>query len=166
MPEALYTPWRASYLSQGGFDPGEGCLFCSLHRRADEEALIVHRGARVYVVLNRFPYASGHVMIAPYEHRADLASMTPDERKDVIDLAAVSEEILRAAYRPNGLNVGINLGRSAGAGVVDHVHLHVVPRWDGDTNFLPVLAGTRTLPEELGTTWKKLAGLFAERGAS
>ena len=165
MPEALYTPWRADYLGQGGFDPAEGCLFCGLHPLADAEALIVHRGARAFVVLNRYPYASGHLMVAPYEHRADLSAMTADERKDLIDLAAKGEEILRAAYRPNGLNVGLNLGRSAGAGVVNHVHLHVVPRWDGDTNFLTVVGGTRTLPEELGTTRQKLAGLFAERGA-
>ena len=166
MTEVLFTPWRLAYLT-GGADalPKDGCLFCVLPAASDEDALIAYRGATAYVVLNRFPYTNGHVMITPYAHRASLGAMTPEERAELVELAAVCEDVLREAYRPHGFNLGVNLGKSAGAGVADHVHLHVVPRWDGDTNFLTVLGGTRTVPEELPVTRVRLAGLFAARGA-
>lgn len=157
MTEALYTPWRLSYLTAGGVDLAGECLFCALPKRDDGEALIVFRGRLAYVVLNRFPYSNGHVMVAPFAHRASLGDLTPAERHELIDLGAACEAALRAEYRPHGFNVGLNLGRSAGAGVADHAHLHVVPRWDGDTSFMTVLAGTRTVPEELATTRVKLA---------
>ncbi|HTS01876.1 MAG TPA: HIT domain-containing protein [Thermoanaerobaculia bacterium] len=158
--EALFTPWRAAYLAGGGVDPG-GCLFCELPKHDDAEALVVHRGRTAYAVLNRYPYTNGHVMITPFAHRAGLADMTPDERHEVADLAARFETALRETYRPHGFNAGCNLGRSAGAGVANHVHVHLVPRWDGDTNFLTVLGGTRTIPEDLPTTRARLAAALA-----
>jgi ATP adenylyltransferase len=158
--EALFTPWRAAYLAGGGVDPG-GCLFCELPKHDDAEALLVTRGRLAYAVLNRYPYANGHVMIAPFAHRSGLAEMTADERHEVVDLAARFETILRETYRPHGFNAGLNLGRSAGAGVEHHAHVHIVPRWDGDTNFLTVLGGTRTIPEDLPTTRGRLAAAFA-----
>jgi ATP adenylyltransferase len=160
--EALFTPWRAAYL-QGLGEAVEGCLFCVLAARADDEGLVVHRGASVFAALNRYPYTNGHLMLAPFAHRASLAAMSPAERHELADLAAAAEEVLTEAYRPDGFNEGLNIGRSAGAGVADHAHLHVVPRWDGDTNFLTVLGGTRTIPEDLGTTRAKLAAAFARR---
>ena len=160
--EALFTPWRAAYLLGLG-EQVEGCLFCVLPARTDEESLIVHRGTSMFAALNRYPYTNGHLMLAPFAHRASLSAMSPGERHELADLAAAAEEILSAAYRPDGFNEGLNIGRSAGAGVADHAHLHVVPRWDGDTNFLTVLGATRTIPEELGATRAKLAAAFAQR---
>jgi ATP adenylyltransferase len=162
--EVLFTPWRLAYLS-GEAQSADGCLFCDLARRGDEEALVVHRARSAFVLLNRFPYTNGHLMVAPYAHHATLASLPPDERTELIELGALCEGVLRETYRPHGFNLGINLGKSAGAGVADHLHLHVVPRWDGDTNFLTVLAGTRTVPEELTRTRARLAPLFAEAAA-
>jgi len=162
--EVLFTPWRLAYLA-GETLPAGGCLFCDLARRGDEEALVVHRARTAFVVLNRYPYTNGHVMVAPYAHHATLASLPPDERAELIEIAALCEAVLGEAYRPHGFNLGINLGKSAGAGVPGHLHLHVVPRWDGDTNFLSVLAGTRTVPEELPSTRARLAPLFAKAAA-
>jgi ATP adenylyltransferase len=158
--EALFTPWRAVYLAGGGVDSG-GCLFCELPKHDDAEALVVCRGRTAYAVLNRYPYTNGHVLIAPFAHRASLADMTPGERHELSDLAARFETVLTETYRPHGFNAGFNLGRTAGAGVEHHVHLHIVPRWDGDTNFLTVLGGTRTIPEDLPTTRARLAAAFA-----
>jgi ATP adenylyltransferase len=162
--EVLFTPWRLAYLA-GDALPKEGCLFCELPKDSDEASLIVHRGRRAYVVLNRYPYTNGHLMVTPFGHFPGLDGMPPEDRVELIDLAAKAEGVLASTYHPHGMNLGINLGRSAGAGVADHVHLHVVPRWDGDTNFLTVLGGTRTVPEELAATRARLAPLFAERGA-
>ncbi len=164
MNEVLFTPWRLAYLTSGAGLPGKGeCLFCTLQKQADDDALVIHRTELSFVVLNRFPYSNGHLMITPFAHRAGLADMTEDERRDMLDLGALSETVLREAYAPHGINMGINLGKTAGAGVVGHIHLHVVPRWDGDTNFLTVTAGTRTVPEDLGATRARLAPLFAAR---
>ena len=156
MNEVLYTPWRLAYLRGLGL-PADGCLFCNLPSVPDEEALVVHRGRSCYVVLNRFPYTNGHAMVVPFAHRASLAAMTPEERLELVELGARVEEALRGEYSPHGLNFGLNVGRSAGAGIADHAHLHVVPRWDGDTNFLTVTSGARTVPEELAVTRAKLA---------
>ncbi len=162
MNEVLFTPWRLAYLTTGaGLPETGGCLFCSLPSQGDAEALIVHRAPLCYVVLNRFPYSNGHLMVTPYAHRSGLAGMTADERREMFDLGAVAEKVLVEAYSPHGMNMGLNLGKSAGAGVVGHVHLHVVPRWDGDTNFMSVTAGTRTVPEDLVMTCARLSPLFA-----
>ncbi len=155
MTDVLFTPWRMSYLT-AGTAPGERCIFCALPAGPDETALIVHRGKTVFAVLNRFPYSNGHVMVAPYAHRATLGGLSSDERLELLDVAALVEEALGAEYHPHGLNAGFNIGKSAGAGVPGHIHLHVVPRWEGDTNFMTVVAGTRTVPEDLGVTREKL----------
>ena len=162
--EILYTPWRMSYLTGEGVKPSDGCLFCDIPSKGDAEALILYRGARVYALLNRFPYSSGHLMVTPYAHRATLRAMAPDERRELMDVAARAESALAATYSPHGFNVGLNLGRSAGAGIPGHAHLHVVPRWDGDTNFMTVLGGTRTVPEDLDVTWGRLSRAFAAGG--
>ncbi|MEO6326559.1 MAG: HIT domain-containing protein [Thermoanaerobaculia bacterium] len=162
MTEVLFTPWRLAYLTSGGAGPKDACLFCVLAQESDADALIVHRARFTYVLLNRYPYSNAHLMITPYAHRAGLFDMTAEERYEVMELGALSEEILRSEYQPHGLNLGLNLGKSAGAGVVGHAHLHVVPRWDGDTNFMMVIGGTRTVPEDLGMTRNRLAPRFRE----
>ncbi len=163
--DILFTPWRLSYLTGEGSKAPDGCLFCGLPAHADADALIVHRGALVYALLNRYPYSNGHLLLTPYAHRATLAEMTPDERRELVDLAALAEEILKADLRPHGFNMGLNLGKSSGAGVPGHAHLHVVPRWEGDTSFMTVVGGTRTVPEELAATRERLARAFAARAA-
>ena len=164
--EILFTPWRLAYLTGETGAAGDGCLFCGLHRLADAEGLVVHRGRAVYAVLNRYPYSSGHVLVAPYAHNGSLAGMSAAERGERMEVAAAAEVILGEEYRCHGLNVGLNLGRSAGAGVPGHAHLHVVPRWDGDTNFMTVVGRTRTLPEDLAVTRERLARGFARSAAS
>ncbi len=160
MNEVLFTPWRLAYLTGTAGPAVGGCLFCGLAKLSDAEALIVHRGTTMYVILNRFPYTNGHVMVIPYAHRAGLTGMTREERIELVDLGAACETALQAEYHPHGMNFGLNVGRSAGAGIADHAHLHVVPRWDGDTNFLTVTGGTRTVPEELAVTRSRLAARF------
>jgi ATP adenylyltransferase len=155
--ERLWAPWRIAYIR--GETPDE-CIFCSKPQLDDETALIVHRGERCFVMLNGFPYTSGHVMVAPYLHTADLAGL---DREIANELTALTQESLRAvgaAYGPDGFNVGANLGTVAGAGVADHVHLHVVPRWEGDTNFMPVVGEVRVLPEALDESWRRLKDAF------
>jgi len=161
--EVLFTPWRLAYLVGTDSSRNESCIFCGLPARSDEDALIVHRGTHAYVVLNRFPYTNGHMMVIPFGHRASLGEMTVEERSELMELGAACEAALRAEYHPHGMNLGLNLGRSAGAGIADHAHLHVVPRWDGDTNFLTVTAGTRTVPEVLSASRSRLAARFGTR---
>ena len=126
-----------------------GCVFCDAHRRPEQSDLIVFRGRACFVILNLYPYNNGHLMVVPNRHIGTLADATPDELDELIDLTRRAEIVLTEAYAPHGMNMGINLGKPAGAGVLDHVHLHVVPRWNGDTNFMTVVGETRVLPEEL-----------------
>jgi ATP adenylyltransferase len=151
----LWAPWRLEYVQ--GADETEGCVFCRAADGDDEEQLVVHRGERAFVLLNKFPYASGHLLVAPYRHGADFGELEPDEALEVHRLGADGLTALRATYAPEGFNLGWNIGRVAGAGIVDHSHLHVVPRWGGDTNFMPVLADIRVIPEHLVETRRKLA---------
>jgi ATP adenylyltransferase len=156
--ERLWAPWRLEYI-QG--DKPDECIFCSKPALDDETALIVRRGERCFVMLNGFPYTSGHVMVAPYRHTADLAGL---DRETSLELTTLSQQSLRAigaAYGPDGFNLGANLGSVSGAGVADHVHVHVVPRWEGDTNFMPVVGEVRVLPESLQDTQRKLKEAFA-----
>jgi ATP adenylyltransferase len=146
----LWAPWRLEYIQQADEQPS--CIFCE-----PEEELVVHRGELAFVLLNRFPYASGHLMIAPFRHVGGLGDLTQQEALEVHELAVASLSALAAAYAPDGHNLGWNLGRVAGAGIVDHVHLHAVPRWSGDTNFMPVLADVKVLPEHLAATRDRLA---------
>jgi ATP adenylyltransferase len=154
----LWAPWRLEYVQSA--DEQSGCVFCLARDGDDAERLVVHRGERAFVLLNRFPYASGHLMIAPSRHLGALADVSDDEALELHRLSVHAVEALGAVFSPEGFNLGWNLGRVAGAGVVDHVHLHVVPRWAGDTNFMPVLADVKVLPEHLDETRRKLAAAW------
>ena len=151
----LWAPWRVEYIESA--DEHEGCVFCRAREGEDEAGLIVHRGERVFVMLNKYPYASGHLMVAPNRHESEFGELDGEEALEVHRLGALGLAALAETMRPQGFNLGWNLGRIAGAGVVDHVHLHVVPRWAGDTNFMPVLADVKVLPEALERTRLKLA---------
>lgn len=140
----------------------EGCLFCIKPQLEDRQAHIVHRGHSCYVILNRFPYNNGHLMVVPYEHVATLEDLAPETVVEWIQLAQCSLRVLREAYNPDGFNVGLNIGAVAGAGVADHVHLHIVPRWSGDTNYMTVVGSTRTIPEWLDQTYEQLRPLFEQ----
>jgi len=151
----LWAPWRLEYIEAA--DEDTGCVFCRAAAADDDEAaLIVHRGEHAFVLLNKFPYVSGHLMVAPYRHLGDFAELTDEEALEVHRFGERGMAALAESYAPQGYNVGWNLGRIAGAGIVDHVHLHVVPRWAGDTNFMPVLADVKVLPEHLLETRRRL----------
>jgi ATP adenylyltransferase len=150
----LWAPWRLEYV--GSAEKQEGCIFCRALAAPDDEGLIVRRGDHTFAVLNRFPYASGHLMVAPNRHVGELTDLGDDEVLEVHRLAGQGLGALAETYGPQGFNLGWNLGRIAGAGVTDHVHLHVVPRWAGDTNFMPVLADVKVLPEHLTESRAKL----------
>ena len=159
MLRQLWAPWRLEYIEQA--DEQEGCVFCLAAEGDDEEKLVVHRGRRAFALLNKFPYSSGHLMVAPFRHGPGLAELDDAEALEIHRLAGQALEALATTYGPDGYNLGWNLGRSAGAGVVDHVHLHVVPRWTGDTNFMPVLADTKVIPEALAATAERLRARLA-----
>ena len=153
----LWSPWRLEYVT--GTATASGCVFCDA-QTSSQASLIVFRGSTCFVILNKFPYNSGHLMVVPNRHIPSLAAATTDELCELIELARRSEVVLGEAYTPHGMNMGINIGKPAGAGVLDHVHLHVVPRWNGDTNYMTVVGETRVLPEELEQTAIKLRPLF------
>jgi ATP adenylyltransferase len=156
--EQLWAPWRLEYIKSA--DEENGCVFCAAVEGDDAAKLVVHRGEKSIVLLNKFPYSSGHFMAAPIRHIAEYGELAGDEVLELHRLAAAGMEALGELYGPHGYNVGWNLGRVAGAGIVDHVHLHVVPRWGGDTNFMPVLADVKVLPEHLQETREKLAAAW------
>lgn len=162
--DRLYTPWRYEYIKGASGEKsghGDSCVFCSLPERGDDEAaFILHRARFNFVVLNIYPYSSGHLMVVPFEHTADFANLSKPIADELFDLARRAHAVLEEVYHPHGLNLGINLGRSAGAGVADHLHMHVLPRWTGDANFMTTVAETRVLPEDLRTTYDKLKGRF------
>jgi ATP adenylyltransferase len=153
--QQLWAPWRLEYIARA--DEDEGCFFCRAAEASDEDGLVVHRGEKAFVLLNKFPYSSGHVMVAPYRHVGDFGDLENDEALDIHRLTGQALGALATVYAPQGYNLGWNLGRIAGAGVLDHVHEHVVPRWAGDTNFMPVLAGVKVLPEHLSETRNRLS---------
>ena len=154
----LWAPWRLEYITSA--DELQGCVFCTAAAARDEDGLVVHRGSAAFVLLNKFPYASGHLMVAPYRHVGELGELTDDETLEVHRLVVQGMAALAETYAPQGYNVGWNLGRIAGAGVIDHAHAHLVPRWAGDTNFMPVLADVKVLPEHLAETRRKLAAAW------
>jgi ATP adenylyltransferase len=157
--DRLWSPWRLPYVIDSGKSPG--CVFCeALH--GEQASLIVFRGATCYVILNLYPYNNGHLMVVPNRHIASLAAATHEELCELIELTRSAEVVLGEAYNPHGLNMGINLGKPAGAGVLDHVHMHIVPRWNGDTNFMTVVGETRVLPEELPQSAERLRPLFRQ----
>lgn len=160
MTRYIATPWRAKYVRSAGRLPG--CIFCRALRAKDDAAsFVVHRGEHFFVMLNRYPYTPGHLMIAPFRHTADFGSLPEAANAEWGELLRLSLRVLKKAYRPGGFNAGLNLGRTAGAGVVDHLHLHVVPRWAGDANFMPIVANARIFLEDLRETWGRVAPLFA-----
>jgi ATP adenylyltransferase len=157
--DRLWSPWRYRYVSTcGGSD---GCIFCDKPAAGqDQENLIVHRGAHCYVLLNLYPYTNGHLMVAPYAHEAELDRLSPDAAIEMMALAQQAVTHLKAVYKPHGLNLGMNLGECAGAGVAGHLHLHILPRWVGDANFMTVVGETRVMPEELSETYRKMKAAF------
>jgi len=157
--ERLWAPWRLEYVQNA--DKQDGCIFCAAAASDDDEGqLVVHRGEHAFVLLNKFPYASGHLLVAPYRHGLNFGDLDEAEILEIHRLGAQGLEALAATYAPEGYNLGWNIGRIAGAGIPDHGHLHVVPRWGGDTNFMPVFADVKVIPEHLMATWKRLAAAW------
>jgi ATP adenylyltransferase len=156
--ERLWAPWRLEYIKSA--DEESGCVFCTARDGDDAETLVVHRGEHAFAMLNKFPYSSGHFMVAPLRHIGEFGELSADEVLEIHRLASAGIGALAQTYSPQGYNLGWNLGRVAGAGVLDHVHLHVVPRWAGDTNFMPVLADVKVLPEHLAEARRKLAEVW------
>ncbi len=160
--QPLWAPWRMEFIA--GARPDE-CIFCKFPKEtgdaADRRNLIVARTPLSFAILNRFPYNSGHLMVIPLRHTADFTSLSPEELADLHRLVQLALSALTEAYRPDGFNLGMNLGRSAGAGIADHLHYHAVPRWAGDTNFMPVIGATKVLVEHLEQGYDKLHGIFA-----
>jgi ATP adenylyltransferase len=157
----LWTPWRYQYIVQANAGNQPACIFCdAAARRDDDVTLVVHRGPSCFVILNLYPYTSGHVMIVPYAHVAELSSCNAATLAELMQIAQRVEGILHNLYKPNGMNYGMNLGRAAGAGVTGHLHLHALPRWIGDANFMTVTSETRVHPEPLTTTYKRFREAF------
>jgi ATP adenylyltransferase len=155
----LFTPWRYAYVT-AATKPGE-CLFCAiLQAKNDDQNLVVHRGERCFVILNAFPYTSGHTMVVPYEHVDELQKLTTPAAQEMMALTQKLEGVLRALYRPDGLNLGMNLGKAAGAGIAGHIHMHILPRWIADVNFMTSVSETRVLPEDLQTTYQRIRSKF------
>jgi ATP adenylyltransferase len=151
----LWTPWRYAYVS--GTEKPVGCVFCDAAKAGDDEkARIVYRGSQCFVILNTYPYTPGHVMIVPYEHLDELQKLPPDTANEMIVLSQRMEAVLRELYHPDGINLGMNIGKAAGAGIAGHIHMHVLPRWVADANFVSVVGETRVLPETLEETWRRM----------
>ena len=150
----LWAPWRMKYIES---PRRETCIFCiGDDESKDKENLVVYRGSKSFIIMNRYPYNTGHLMIAPYRHVGDLTQLSDEELLDLMKNVNLSIKILRETFKPEGFNIGVNIGRVAGAGIEDHVHIHVVPRWAGDTNFMPTIAQVKVIPELLETTYNKL----------
>jgi ATP adenylyltransferase len=158
--DRLWTPWRLPYVTKASKSE-VGCIFCDALSHIDSEPLVVHRGAGCFVILNKYPYNNGHLMVVPNRHVGRLVDLDAAELVEFVTLTQAAERVLTSIYSPHGFNMGLNLGKSAGAGVLDHLHMHVVPRWNGDTNFMAVVGDTRVLPEELGQTAGRVRAEFA-----
>jgi ATP adenylyltransferase len=159
--QRIWAPWRMEYVKDASKDNEDECIFCAKPAAGDDEAsLIVHRGEGCFVILNKYPYTNGHLMVAPYEHTAALQDLDADTVAEMMALAQTAIVALEERYAPHGYNVGFNQGRVAGAGVEHHIHMHVVPRWGGDTNFMPVLGDTRVMPQTLEQSYEALRGAF------
>jgi len=153
--ETMFAPWRMEYLV---CEKQDGCVFCKCSIRCDE--FIVFTGKTCFVMLNRYPYVGGHLMIIPERHLGDIAELTSKEREEIFTLLDISVKVLKDAMSPHGFNIGMNLGKAAGAGIAEHLHVHVIPRWEGDTNFMSVVGNVRVIPEDLATTASRLTPLF------
>ena len=162
--DRLWSPWRSEYIASSGAadsEPGS-CVFCRLYSDVnnDEANYVVYRASRSFIVLNRYPYISGHLLIVPNDHIGDLGAAPKETTDELMDLMKRSQTALREVYRPDGFNMGMNLGHSAGAGIIDHIHIHILPRWTGDTNFMTTVSETRVLSEDLASTYQKLKTRF------
>jgi ATP adenylyltransferase len=156
--EKLWAPWRIEYILQ---PKAEGCIFCSKPaEKNDQKNLIVHRGEFCFVIMNYYPYNNGHLMVIPYRHIAGMEELTSEENMEMMKLLPLSIKALKNSMHPDGFNIGMNLGKVAGAGVKDHLHFHVVPRWDGDTNFMPVTGHSKVISQALEETWHSLSAEF------
>ena len=156
--EQIWAPWRIKYIQM---EKPEGCILCEKPRQSDDVLnYILYRGDKNFIILNSYPYNPGHLMIAPYRHIATLEGLTSEELHEHFEIVSRGGRILRQVFNPAGFNIGINMGKVAGAGIDDHFHTHIVPRWQGDTNFMPVLSNTRVMPEALAETYAKLKGKF------
>jgi ATP adenylyltransferase len=162
--DRLWSPWRYEYIASSDAANLEtsGCVFCTLRDDPvnDEANFVIHRASHNLVVLNLYPYISGHLLIVPYEHVGELDAASKETTDELMDLTKRSQTALRDAYQPAGFNIGMNLGRSAGAGIVEHIHIHILPRWVGDTNFMSTVGNTRVIPEDLSSTYEKLRTRF------
>lgn len=158
--ERLWAPWRIKYILEG---VKEGCIFCDKPKQGrDVENFILYRGQRCYVIMNLYPYNSGHLMVVPFSHTGQIEGLDDDESLELMKLTQLTIRVLKKVLKPNGFNLGINLGEASGAGVEDHLHIHIVPRWEADTNFMPVLADTKVISEALEETYAKLKRGFSE----
>jgi ATP adenylyltransferase len=158
MAEALWAPWRMDYILAD--KKGQKCIFCTANGRPDRESLILHRTSRSLVMINRYPYSYAHLLVAPVRHVDQVGKLKKPEMADILFFLGISIEILSKAFHPDGFNVGMNLGQVAGAGIRHHIHFHIVPRWIGDTNFMPALAEVRVIPEHLKETYRRLLPYF------
>ncbi len=163
--EIKFTPWRMQYIKRGNTPADDGCIFCAMAAAppaCDAENLVLYRGEHCFVVMNLYPYNPGHLMVVTNAHSADLVGLDEATAEELFTLTRRSVGLLEAEYQPHGFNLGVNLGRTAGAGIAEHLHLHIVPRWNGDANFMPVVGGTRLVPEDLDGTYRRLRPRFAE----
>ena len=160
--DRLWSPWRAKYIASGVDAESSTCVFCEIGRDTENDLsnYVVFRGQLNFVALNLFPYITGHLLVIPYGHLGEFDSASKDVTDEMMDLTKRSQAALRAVYKPAGFNMGMNLGAAAGAGIVDHIHIHILPRWSGDTNFMTTVAETRVLPESLADTYAKLRSAF------
>jgi ATP adenylyltransferase len=154
--DILYAPWRYVYIKSTVEGGEKGCIFCTAPRKSDDEALILLRGRYTYVIMNLYPYNSGHVMVVPYRHISDYLDLNPEEAHEMYMMAKAAIMAIREVMKPHGFNIGFNIGRVAGAGIDQHIHLHIVPRWNGDTNFMPVIAGTKVLSQDVREAYRAL----------
>ena len=160
--DILWAPWRIEYIADAS--KNAGCVFCDAVKGSqDRKNLIVHRGKKTFVIMNKYPYNNGHLMVVPYQHTHEMTSLDEQEKVELFNLLQVSQEVLAEVMKPQGFNIGMNLGRLAGAGILEHLHFHIVPRWGGDTNFMPVIGHTKVISEALEKTWEKLAHAFDRR---
>ncbi|MEW5807791.1 MAG: HIT domain-containing protein [Acidobacteriota bacterium] len=160
MYENIYAPWRFKYVTSSS--DSDECILCAARGAGkDEEKYILFRGRYGFIILNLFPYNNGHLMIVPNDHVIYLSDLSPETLQEMLEMASKCEDILRKVYAPKGFNIGMNIGKCAGAGIKDHLHLHVIPRWEGDTSFISILSGTRIIPEDIDTTYQKLRPFFS-----